>query len=35
MAQRIYEHSDGNPFFARQLTRALQEADELEFIDGQ
>jgi tetratricopeptide (TPR) repeat protein/transcriptional regulator with XRE-family HTH domain len=35
MAQRIYARSEGNPFFARQLTRALQEQDGLEFAVGQ
>jgi predicted ATPase len=34
VAARIYARSEGNPFFARQLTRALQEQDELEFAAG-
>jgi predicted ATPase len=34
MAQRIHARSEGNPFFARQLTRALQEQDALEFAAG-
>jgi predicted ATPase/transcriptional regulator with XRE-family HTH domain len=35
VAQSIYARSEGNPFFARQLTRALQEQDALAFEAGQ
>ena len=35
VAQRIYARSEGNPFFARQLTRALQEQGDLAFTAGQ
>ena len=35
LAQLIYARSEGNAFFTRQLTRALQEQGELQFADGQ
>jgi tetratricopeptide (TPR) repeat protein len=35
LAQGIYARSDGNAFFIRQLTHALQEQDELHFTGGQ
>ena len=34
LAQRIYARSEGNAFFTRQLTRALQEQGDLIFAEG-
>jgi tetratricopeptide (TPR) repeat protein/transcriptional regulator with XRE-family HTH domain len=34
LSQRIYARSDGNAFFIRQLTRALQEQGDLTFATG-
>jgi predicted ATPase/DNA-binding XRE family transcriptional regulator len=35
LARLIQQRSEGNPFFTRQLARALQEQDALLFADGQ
>jgi tetratricopeptide (TPR) repeat protein/transcriptional regulator with XRE-family HTH domain len=35
LAELIYARSDGNPFFTRQLAKALQEQDELRFVEGE
>jgi predicted ATPase len=35
LSQLIYQRTEGNAFFTRQLTRALQEQGELQFAGGQ
>ena len=35
LSRLIYQRTEGNAFFTRQLTRALQERDELQFAEGQ
>ena len=35
LSRLIYQRTEGNAFFTRQLTRALQERDELQFAKGQ
>jgi tetratricopeptide (TPR) repeat protein len=35
LAARIYARSEGNAFFIRQLAKALNEQDELQFVGGQ